>query len=66
MNKENIKDLLEFTYKRSVNDNKDDFIRIFGVISKLCSVLKYKKILDDEEIKIILDISNILESKGKK
>lgn len=57
--KEELKDLLEFTYKRTVDDNKEDFIIIFGVISKLCSVLKYKNILNDEEIKIILDIDNL-------
>ena len=65
MDRENIKELLEFTYERSLNDNKDDFIKIFGIISKLCSVLKYKKLLNDEEIEIILDISNVLESKGE-
>ena len=60
--KEELKDLLEFTYKRSVNDNKEDFMVIYGVISKLCSVLKYKKILNDEEIKIILDTDNLFKS----
>ena len=60
--KNELAELFNDTYKRTVEDNKEDFMVIFGVISKLCSVLKYKKILNDEEIKIILDIDNLFKS----
>lgn len=64
--KEELKDLLEFTYKRTVEDNKEDFIKIMSVISKLCIYLIAKNILTQEEVSKILDldkdINNLFKS----
>ena len=65
MNKEEIIDLLKETYKKSVEDNKDDFTLIFGIVSKLCIYLLNKDVLNADDVKDILDISNDLESKGE-
>ena len=64
--KETLKDLLEFTYKRSVDDNIEDFMKIYGVISKLCTYLIIKNVLTQEEVSKILDldtdINNLFKS----
>lgn len=65
MNREEIIDLLKETYKKSVEDNKDDFTLMFGVVSKLCFYLLNKNVLNADDVKDILDISNDLESKGE-
>ena len=65
MNREEIIDLLKETYKKSVEDNKDDFTLMFGVVSKLCFYLLNKDVLNADDVKDILDISNDLESKGE-
>ena len=65
MSKEEIIDLFKETYKRSVEDNKNDFMLIFSVVSKLCMYLLNKHILNADDVKDILDISNNLESKGE-
>lgn len=62
MNREEIIDLLKETYKKSVEDNKDDFTLMFSVVSKLCIYLLNKDILNADDVKDILDISNNLES----
>lgn len=62
MNREEIIDLLKETYKKSVEDNKDDFTLMFGVVSKLCIYLLNKDVLNADDVKDILDISKDLES----
>ena len=57
MNREKIFELLKETYKQSVDDNKDDFTLMFGVVSKLCIYLLNKDILNADDIKDILNIS---------
>lgn len=58
--KEVLLELLTDTYKKTIEDNQKDFETIMIVIAKLCSVLKFKGILTEEEIKIIVDIKEIL------
>lgn len=65
MNREEIIDLFKETYKKSVEDNKDDFTLMFSVVSKLCIYLLNKDVLNADDVKDILDISNDLESKGE-
>ena len=62
MNKE-IADKLIDLYKRTVNDNKEDFIRIMTILNKLCAYLLCKNILIEEEIKNIFEKEK-LESKN--
>lgn len=56
MNKKDIQELLMFTYKRTIDDNKKDFMIIFGIIGKLCSYLMAKGILNESDIKDIIKI----------
>ena len=66
--KDTLQELFMDTYKQTVKDNQEDFLKIINVISKLCVILVSKNILNEEELKEILDIDkNIvdLESKGK-
>ena len=60
MNKE-IADELINLYKKSIDDNKEDFMVIISILSKLCSYLLNKKILTDEEVKNILKIEKLEE-----
>ena len=55
-------DLITHTYKQTVQDNAEDFQRQYCLLSKLVSLLKLKNILTDEEIKYILDVTDIPES----
>ena len=64
ISKEDLLDLFSDTYKRTINDNQEDFKTIMIVIAKLCSVLKLKSILTEEEMELIVDISNIQQLKG--
>lgn len=66
--KDTLQELFMDTYKQTVKDNQEDFLKIINVISKLCVILVSKNILNEEELKEILDIDkNIvdLESKGE-
>lgn len=66
--KDTLQELFMDTYKQTVKDNQEDFLKIFNVISKLCVILVSKNILNEEELKEILDTDkNIvdLESKGE-
>jgi len=66
--KDILQELLMDTYKQTVKDNQEDFIKIINTISKLCVILVSKNILNEEELKEILDIDkNIvdLERKGE-
>ena len=63
MNKEIVDELVNL-YKRSVEDNKEDFIRIMTTLNKLCAYLLCKSILTEEEIKTIFEIEK-LESKDE-
>lgn len=49
-------ELFNDIYKRTVEDNKEDFMEIIGIISKLCCYLIAKNILTQEEVSKILDI----------
>ena len=64
--KNELVELFNDTYKRTVEDNKEDFIKIIGVISKLCTYLIIKNILTQEEVSKILDldtdINNLFKS----
>ena len=60
MNKE-IADELINLYKKSIDDNKEDFMIIISILSKLCSYLLNKKILTDKEVKNILKIEKLEE-----
>lgn len=64
ISKEDLLDLFSDTYKRTINDNQEDFKIIMIVITKLCSVLKLKGILTEEEMELIVDISNMQQLKG--
>jgi len=60
--------LIVGTYEQTVKDNKEDFLKIINVISKLCVILASKNIISEKELKEILDIDkNImdLEIKGE-
>lgn len=57
--KELLLDLLKDTYKRTIEDNQNDFKMLMAVIVKLCSVLQLKGFLTEEETKMIVDIENI-------
>lgn len=66
--KDTLQELFMDTYKQTVKDNQEDFLKIINVISKLCVILASKNILNEEELKEILDTDkNIvdLESKGE-
>lgn len=54
--KNELAELFNDTYKRTVEDNKEDFIKIMSVISKLCTYLIVKNILTQEEVSRILDL----------
>ena len=56
MNKEELFDLIKFTYEKTIKDNKEDFLRIFEIVSKLCLYLGAKNILNENDIKDILNI----------
>lgn len=58
--KEILYELLTDTYKKTVQDNQKDFETIMIVIAKLCSVLKFKGILTEEEIEMIVNIEDRL------
>lgn len=64
--KNELVELFNDTYKRTVEDNKEDFIKIICVISKLCTYLIVKNILTQEEASEILDldtdINNLFKS----
>lgn len=44
-------------YKMTVEDNKEDMIMIYSSLRVLCEVLKQKDILNDEEIKVITEVT---------
>ena len=60
MNKEIVNELIDL-YKRTVNDNKEDFMTIISILSKLCSYLLNKKVLTESEVKDILKIEKLEE-----
>lgn len=61
MTKEQLAELFKDTYKRTLDDNKEDFQILFRIITTLCTYLCVKGILKKEEMEDILnlDISNI-------
>lgn len=50
--------LLIETYTRTVDDNKEDFSRIYYIAWKMASVLLTKKLITEEEYRYILEIKN--------
>ena len=60
MNKEIVDELIDL-YKRTINDNKEDFIRIMTILNKLCAYLLCKNILIEEEIKNIFEAEKLEE-----
>ena len=56
MTKEQLAELLKDTYKRTIDDNKEDFQILFHIITKLCAYLCIKDILKEEEVKDILKL----------
>ena len=60
MNKEIAQELINL-YKRCVNDNKEDFIRIMTILNNLCAYLLCKNILTEKEIKNIFEIEKLEE-----
>lgn len=54
MTKEQLAELLKDTYKRTLDDNKQDFQILFRIITTLCTYLCVKGILKEEEMKDIL------------
>lgn len=66
--KDTLQELFMDTYKQTVKDNQEDFLKVINIISKLFVILISKNILNAEELKEILDTDkNIvdLESKGE-
>lgn len=49
------------TYKKTVQDNADDFQRVYWLLAKLESLLKLKGVLTDEEVKYLLDLTEAPE-----
>ena len=62
MDNKTLIDVITNTYKQTVQDNAEDFQRHYWLLSKLVSLLKLKNILTDEEIKYILDVTDMPES----
>lgn len=58
------KDFISELYKRTVNDNKEDFDTLYWTIAKLVSALEEKNILDPEEIVEILKIEKMPDLTG--
>lgn len=56
MNREEIVELFKNTYKQTIEDNKDDYLRFCTMLSKLCVILKVKGILEELDINVIFDI----------
>ena len=64
MNKEIAQELIDL-YKRSIDDNKEDFITIMTILNKLCSYLLYKNVLTKEEVENILKIEKLEEKQNE-
>ena len=64
ISKEDLLDLFNDAYKRTLNDNQEDFKTIMIIIAKLCSTLCLKGVLKEEEAKFILDIKDLKQLKG--
>lgn len=56
MNREELYKLFEDTYKRTIEDNKDDFLKFCTMLSKLCAILRIKGILKKSDINVIFDM----------
>lgn len=57
MNKEELFALFKGTYKKTVEDNKEDFLKFCTMLSKLCAILQTKGILEKLDINVIFDIN---------
>ncbi len=67
-------ELLMDTYRQTLKDNEEDFIKNYNIIAKLCTYLVVKNVLTQEEVSKILnfdieptDINKLftLENKGE-
>lgn len=56
MTKEDFIGIITDTYKKAVEDNVEDFQKLFWIISKLCTYLSLKGVLTESEMKDILKI----------
>lgn len=56
MNREEIVELFKNTYKQTIEDNKEDFLKFCTMLSKLCSILTAKGILEKLDVNVIFDI----------
>ena len=64
--KDTLQELFMDTYKRTIKDNQEDFLKVINIISKLCAILISKNILNAEELKEILDTDkNIVDLESK-
>lgn len=54
-----IGELISDTYKQTIDDNKEDFIMLYTIITKLCMYLLNKNVLSETDIKDILDIKKV-------
>lgn len=60
--KDTLQQLFMDIYKQTLKDNQEDMLKNFNVISKLCVILVNKNIINEEELKEILDIDkNIVD-----
>ena len=60
--KDTLQELFMDTYKQTIKDNQKDFLKIINIISKLCVILASKNIINEEELKEILDMDkNIVD-----
>ncbi len=55
--KDTLQDLFMDTYRQTVEDNKEDFIKSYNTIVKLCTYLVAKNVLTQDEVSKILDFN---------
>lgn len=63
---EQLAEILKDLYARSVNDNMDDFQKMYFVVTKLVTMLKLKGYLTEADQKFILKIEDVKEKAENK
>ena len=61
MDQKTFLNLITHTYQQCIKDNAEDFQRSYWLLSKLVSILKLKNIITEEEVKYILDVTDVPE-----
>ena len=56
--KEILKELFADTYKRTVEDNEEDFLTMYYIVWKMANLMLIKGWITEEEYKQILEIKN--------